>query len=225
MESFQGQEGNKADSSETFKPASSPQREPPRQQKQVGQANAQETEPQRASLMPIAPKLTSSSQSPNGQRGGNASTATDNNNNNSGGISSKPPIGSPEWHRLRRESHKEVERRRRETINEGITELANLIPGAERNKGRILQQAVSYIRQLKETEASNIEKWTLEKLLTEQAINQLSAQVDSQKRKIEELKEDNKKLFQENLKLCGKSKDSKHEENTPGSPLKKHRAN
>ncbi|KAF8244769.1 hypothetical protein K440DRAFT_635835 [Wilcoxina mikolae CBS 423.85] len=86
----------------------------------------------------------------------------------------KPQVGTEEWHRVRRDNHKEVERRRRETINEGINELAKIVPGCEKNKGSILQRAVQYIQQLKENEAQNIEKWTLEKLLTEQAIQQLS---------------------------------------------------
>jgi transcriptional regulator CBF1 len=92
--------------------------------------------------------------------------------------SSKPAVGTDEWHRLRRDNHKEVERRRRETINEGINELAKIVPGCEKNKGSILQRAVQFITQLKENEAQNIEKWTLEKLLTEQAIAELSASVD-----------------------------------------------
>lgn len=71
-----------------------------------------------------------------------------------------------------------VERRRRETINEGINELAKIVPGCEKNKGSILQRAVQFITQLKENEAQNIEKWTLEKLLTEQAIAELSASCD-----------------------------------------------
>ncbi|CAZ82326.1 unnamed protein product [Tuber melanosporum] len=87
----------------------------------------------------------------------------------------KPQVGTEEWHRVRRDNHKEVERRRRETINEGINELAKIVPGCEKNKGSILQRAVQYIQQLKESEASNIEKWTLEKILTEQAIAELSA--------------------------------------------------
>lgn len=86
----------------------------------------------------------------------------------------KPQVGTEEWHRVRRDNHKEVERRRRETINEGINELAKIVPGCEKNKGSILQRAVQYIQQLKENEAQNIEKWTLEKLLTEQAIQDLS---------------------------------------------------
>ncbi|KAF8463655.1 hypothetical protein BDZ91DRAFT_731366 [Kalaharituber pfeilii] len=86
----------------------------------------------------------------------------------------KPQVGTEEWHKVRRDNHKEVERRRRETINEGINELAKIVPGCEKNKGSILQRAVQYIQQLKENEATNIEKWTLEKLLTEQAIAELT---------------------------------------------------
>lgn len=90
----------------------------------------------------------------------------------------KPPVGSEEWHKVRRDNHKEVERRRRETINEGINELAKIVPGCEKNKGSILQRAVQFITQLKENETQNIEKWTLEKLLTDQAISELSQSCD-----------------------------------------------
>lgn len=92
--------------------------------------------------------------------------------------SHKPQVGTEEWHKVRRDNHKEVERRRRETINEGINELAKIVPGCEKNKGSILQRAVQFITQLKENEQQNIEKWTLEKLLTEQAITELSASCD-----------------------------------------------
>ncbi|KAI2615458.1 hypothetical protein GGR54DRAFT_612608 [Hypoxylon sp. NC1633] len=98
---------------------------------------------------------------------------------------SKPAVGSEEWHKLRKDSHKEVERRRRETINEGINEIAKIVPGCEKNKGSILQRAVAFITQLKENEAQNIEKWTLEKLLTEQAIQELSASNDKLKQECE----------------------------------------
>jgi bHLH factor len=99
----------------------------------------------------------------------------------SNGAGMKPAVGSDEWHKVRRDNHKEVERRRRETINEGINELAKIVPGCEKNKGSILQRAVSYITQLRENEAKNIEKWTLEKLLTDQAIAELSAANDKLK--------------------------------------------
>ena len=78
-----------------------------------------------------------------------------------------------------------MERRRRETINEGINEIAKIVPGCEKNKGSILQRAVSYITQLTDNEAKNIEKWTLEKLLTDQAIQELSASVDKLKGELE----------------------------------------
>jgi transcriptional regulator CBF1 len=78
-----------------------------------------------------------------------------------------------------------VERRRRETINEGINELAKIVPGCEKNKGSILQRAVAFITQLKDNETQNIEKWTLEKLLTEQAIAELSASNDKLKAETE----------------------------------------
>src|SRR5271154_5227096 len=41
----------------------------------------------------------------------------------------RPQVGSEEWHKQRRDNHKEVERRRRETINDGISELAKIVPG------------------------------------------------------------------------------------------------
>jgi transcriptional regulator CBF1 len=83
-----------------------------------------------------------------------------------------------------------VERRRRETINEGINELAKIVPGCEKNKGSILQRAVSYIQTLKDGESQNIEKWTLEKLLTEQAITELSASNDKLKQECDRLYRD-----------------------------------
>ncbi|KID89319.1 Helix-loop-helix protein that binds the motif CACRTG [Metarhizium guizhouense ARSEF 977] len=93
----------------------------------------------------------------------------------SAGSNPKPTVGSEEWHKMRKDNHKEVERRRRETINEGINELAKIVPGCEKNKGSILQRAVSFISQLQANEQRNIERWTLEKLLIEQAISELSA--------------------------------------------------
>lgn len=83
-----------------------------------------------------------------------------------------------------------MERRRRETINEGINELAKIVPGCEKNKGSILQRAVQFITQLKENESQNIEKWTLEKLLTEQAISELSASCDKFKAEYQQAREE-----------------------------------
>lgn len=80
-----------------------------------------------------------------------------------------------------------MERRRRETINEGINELAKIVPGCEKNKGSILQRAVAFIQELKDNEAQNIEKYTLEKLLTQQAIAELSQSNDKLKSEVERL--------------------------------------
>lgn len=99
--------------------------------------------------------------------------------------SEKPAPGSDEWHKLRRENHKEVEKRRRDNINSGIRELAALIPTSDTNKAQILQRAVEYIKRLKENETNNIEKWTLEKLLTEQAVSELDASNSKLKQELE----------------------------------------
>ncbi|KAL0576688.1 basic helix-loop-helix protein [Marasmius crinis-equi] len=89
-------------------------------------------------------------------------------------------MGSDEWTRQRKDNHKEVERRRRSNINEGINELGRIVPNGsgEKSKGAILSRAVQYIHHLKENEARNIEKWTLEKLLMDQAMGDLQAQLE-----------------------------------------------
>jgi len=93
-----------------------------------------------------------------------------------------------EWTRQRKDNHKEVERRRRGNINEGINELGRIVPNGtgEKAKGAILQRAVQYIHHLKENEARNIEKWTLEKLLMDQAMGDLQAQLEEVRRLWEE---------------------------------------
>ncbi|KAL8690908.1 MAG: hypothetical protein Q9218_003760 [Villophora microphyllina] len=105
--------------------------------------------------------------------------------NSNGGTGHKPSVGTDEWHKVRRDNHKEVERRRRETINEGINEIAKIVPGCEKNKGSILQRAVEYITQLKANETRNLEKWTQEKMLTEGVVQELSTSVDSLKNELE----------------------------------------
>ncbi|KAG8871796.1 basic helix-loop-helix protein [Tulasnella sp. 331] len=93
-----------------------------------------------------------------------------------------------EWNRQRKDNHKEVERRRRGNINQGINELAAIVPnssGSEKAKGAILTRAVQYIHSLKDNEARNIEKWTLEKLLMDQAMGDLQHQLEEAKRRWE----------------------------------------
>ncbi|KAL1922806.1 uncharacterized protein VTP21DRAFT_9182 [Calcarisporiella thermophila] len=113
----------------------------------------------------------------------------------------KPPVGSEEWHRLRKENHKEVERRRRETINEGINELAKIVPGCEKNKGLILQRAVGYIQQLKEEHASVMQKQTLDRLMAEQTVSDLTRQLETFKQSNRQLAEENAQLQAENARL------------------------
>jgi len=98
--------------------------------------------------------------------------------------------GAPEdWTRIRKNNHKEVERRRRGAIDAGINELSALMPtggSSDKAKSAILSRAVTYIRQLKENEACNIEKWTLEKLLMDQAMGELRATIDETRRRWDE---------------------------------------
>lgn len=98
----------------------------------------------------------------------------------------------PENDRQRKDNHKEVERRRRAGINSAIAELQTIVPGCDEknvNKGDVIYRAAQYIRDLKTNEASNIEKWTLEKLLMDQAMNDYGAQLDASRREVERLRE------------------------------------
>jgi hypothetical protein len=109
-------------------------------------------------------------------------------------MNSKPTVGSPEWHALRKNNHKEgnvspsycrlasvsnnvlVERRRRETINEGINQIAQLVPNCDKNKGAILQRAIEYIVQLHEEKKQMNSRWEQTNMTTGHAINEISAQ-------------------------------------------------
>ena len=111
----------------------------------------------------------------------------------------KPAVGTNEWHTQRKNNHKEgkailkhvsvskvdnstVERRRRETINEGINEIAKIVPGCEKNKGSILQRAVSYITELTTKERS----WNTERATIDVAIKELSERNNKMKASAEQ---------------------------------------
>jgi hypothetical protein len=97
----------------------------------------------------------------------------------------------PEAERARKDQHKEVERKRRELISNGITELAAIVPGCDAkgvNKTAIINAAVRYIQELKNNEASNIEKWTLEKLLMDQAMNDLNQHLEASRKQVARLR-------------------------------------
>ncbi|KAF9946194.1 basic helix-loop-helix protein [Mortierella alpina] len=123
----------------------------------------------------------------------------------------KPAPGTDEWHKLRRDNHKEVERRRRENINQGITELTRVVPNCDKNKGVILRQAVRYIHSIKETQerlqaeaaqreaASSIlqqerEKAVLEKEVAQTQLQSLMADHEQLKRDFEALRKEYEEL-------------------------------
>lgn len=97
----------------------------------------------------------------------------------------------PDAERARKDNHKEVERKRREQISNGITELAAIVPGCDAkgvNKTAVINAAVRYIQELKNNEASNIEKWTLEKLLMDQAMNDLNQHLEANRKEVARLR-------------------------------------
>lgn len=69
-----------------------------------------------------------------------------------------------------------VERRRREAINEGINQIARLVPNCDKNKGAILQRAIDHIHQLSEEKRTISERWEQTNMTTHHAISEVSAQ-------------------------------------------------
>ena len=69
-----------------------------------------------------------------------------------------------------------MERRRREAINEGIGEIARLVPNCDKNKGAVLQRAIDYIIQLNDEKKSLNERWEQNNLTANHAINEISSQ-------------------------------------------------
>ncbi|KAF9366453.1 basic helix-loop-helix protein [Mortierella sp. NVP85] len=113
----------------------------------------------------------------------------------------KPIPGSEEWHKMRRDNHKEVERRRRETINEGINDIAKMVPNSDKNKGSILRQAVKYIQMIVAenermqadsdalvTAKFELDKAILEKNVAEATYQTINVQYEQLKRDYEELR-------------------------------------
>ncbi|KAJ5104849.1 hypothetical protein NUU61_002196 [Penicillium alfredii] len=89
-------------------------------------------------------------------------------------MNQKPSVGSPEWHQIRKNNHKEVERRRREAINEGINQIARIVPNCDKNKGAILQRAIEYICHLQEEKKNTDERFEQHSLTTTHAISEIS---------------------------------------------------
>lgn len=78
-----------------------------------------------------------------------------------------------------------VERRRRETINEGINELAKIVPECEKNKGQILQRTVTYIRELQENQRQTSKSSGVEKMVVEEALREVTLQNEKLKAEIQ----------------------------------------
>lgn len=77
--------------------------------------------------------------------------------------------------------------------------MSNLVPGADKNKSKIINQAAEYIAALKTTEASNLEKWTLDKLMTDKTIRELNQEAD---RLREEVDRRDKQIAELNMRLA-----------------------
>lgn len=107
-------------------------------------------------------------------------------------MNSKPTVGSPEWHQIRKNNHKEVERRRREAINEGINQISRLVPNCDKNKGAILQRAIEYICQLQDEKKNIDERFEQHSLTTNHALSEISA--SNQKLKAEVSRRNNMAL-------------------------------
>lgn len=112
------------------------------------------------------------------------------------GQQNKPAVGSQEWHQLRKDNHKEVERRRREVINEGIENLAKLIPSPDKNKGAILTGAIRYIQELQ----AKIEAFDNERRIFDLTQQELT-------KRNEALRDSAQRSWQETAKWMGRCKD------------------
>ena len=99
-----------------------------------------------------------------------------------------------QWLSKRRETHKEVERRRRDTINFGITELAKIVPECDKNKGSIVHKAADYIKYLQRTNLVTIEKWRDEKKENDEKIKSLQEQIERLERELDVTKRTNDAL-------------------------------
>ncbi|KAI8865308.1 hypothetical protein GQ42DRAFT_105889, partial [Ramicandelaber brevisporus] len=89
----------------------------------------------------------------------------------------RPRITDPEHPERRKEKHRGVERNRREQIRQATVRLQKMIPHGYEHKGKMLVQAADYIGELRESLNDHIDKWMLEKMVTEQLINDLTSQV------------------------------------------------
>ena len=74
-------------------------------------------------------------------------------------------------------THDIVERRRREVINEGIENIAKIVPNCEKNKGAILQRTYEYIQEL----LNEKNKWPDERATFDIAVRELTSRLERMK--------------------------------------------
>lgn len=113
--------------------------------------------------------------------------------------------------KIKKLNHKEVERRRRETINNAIRELQELVPTTHTNKAQIIRKASEFIKKLKEKEENLVNKWTLEKIITDQAISELANSNEKLKTELEKAYreiEHRKHVFENFTTLVSKQQNS-----------------
>ncbi|KAI9341382.1 hypothetical protein BDR26DRAFT_918343 [Obelidium mucronatum] len=82
-----------------------------------------------------------------------------------------------------KKSHKDIEKKRREAISNGISDLAEIVPGAlGQKKGKVVEKAIEYLSMLKASEVQSVEKWKIEKGMLDDQIKRLSQQAEELRR-------------------------------------------
>lgn len=127
-------------------------------------------------------------------------------------VSNKISTTDPEMlAKIKKLNHKEVERRRRENINIALRELQEVVPTTHSNKAQVIRKAVEHIQKLKENEENLVNKWTLEKIITDQAINELANSNDKLKLELGKAYreiEHRKNIFENFVELVSKQENS-----------------
>lgn len=141
------------------------------------------------SVSPTSGKAASSSSKPRGRRpkaavfGGVGAAAPSTSSNANPSISTNNPVKDTDsYTKQRKENHKNVEKKRRETINDGIKRLANLVPNPDKNKSRIINQAADYIERILEEGRGQRERATGERVALEKEVRELREEVEGLRR-------------------------------------------
>lgn len=74
----------------------------------------------------------------------------------------------------RRENHRLIEKRRRETINNGINELAEVLPDHSKKRSTVILKSIEYINELKQLNSTISEERDLLKARNQELVNELA---------------------------------------------------